>query len=193
MGDVLAGTAHARRSFTVDEYHRMGEAGILTAGDRVELIEGDVITMTPIGQRHVVCVAELLRRLVLALGDRAAVWPRSPIRLSPDTEPQPDVALLRPRSDRYLREPAGGEDVLLVVEVAETSYRYDRGLKPGLYARAGVREVWIVDLAGDAVEVHRGPGPQGYTSSERIGRGGTVAPAVFPDVVLAVTDVLPPR
>ena len=155
MGDVLADIARTRRRFTADEYHRMGEAGVFAPGDRVELIEGDVIAMTPIGQRHVVCVAELLRRLVLALGDRAVVWPQSPIRLSSHTEPQPDVALLGPRSDRYLSAPARGDDVLLAVEVADTSYRYDRGVKLGLYARAGVREVWIVDLAGDAVEVQK--------------------------------------
>jgi Uma2 family endonuclease len=190
MDDVLAKVELTRRRFTVEEYHRMAEAGILTEDDHVELILGEIVQMSPIGHRHAACVIVLNRRLVLALGDRALVSPQSPVRLPLDTEPQPDIVLLRPRDDGYARAPARPEDVLLLVEVADTSYRYDSGVKPSLYARAHIPEVWIVDLEGDAIDVYRRPEGDGYASSERIVRGGTVSPAAFADIVLAVDDEL---
>jgi Uma2 family endonuclease len=179
-----------RRRFTREEYHRMAEAGIFHAHDRVELIEGEIVQMTPIGRRHAACVAELNRLLVPAVGQRALVWPQNPITLPDDTEPQPDIVLLRPRVDRYLRDDARPEDVLLLVEVADTSQPYDRLVKLPLYGRAGVAEVWIVDLPGEVIEVHRHPTPGGYTQVERVGRGGAVAPAAFSDIVLSVDAIL---
>ena len=168
----------------------MAEAGILAEDDRVELIEGEIVQMSPIGHRHAACVIVLTRRFVLALGDRALVSPQNPVRLLLHTEPQPDIVLLRPRDDGYARAPARPEDVLLLVEVADTSYRYDSGLKLRLYARTHIPEVWIVDLEDDAIDVYRRPEGDGYASSERIVRGGTVSPAVFADIVLAVDDEL---
>ncbi len=168
----------------------MAEAGILHEDDRVELIEGEIVQMTPTGRRHAVCVAELTRLLVPAVGQRALLWPQNPITLPDDTEPQPDIVLLRPRADRYLQDDAHPEDVLLLVEVADTSQRYDRLVKLPLYGRAGVPEVWIVDLPGEVIEVHRGPTPSGYTKAGRAARGGTVAPAAFPDIVLSVDTIL---
>jgi Uma2 family endonuclease len=190
MDDVLARVDLPRRRWTVDEYYRMLEAGILQEGSRVELIEGEIVEMTAIGLRHAACVAELTRRLVPALGARALLWPQNPVRLPRDTEPQPDIVLLRPRADRYTRAPALAEDILLLVEVADTSYRYDRGVKLPLYARAGVPEVWIVDLTHDVVEVHRQPGPCGYGALELVGPGGAAAPVALPDIVVAVDDAL---
>jgi Uma2 family endonuclease len=190
MDDVLARVDLPRRRWTVDEYYRMLEAGILQEGSRVELIEGEIVEMTAIGLRHAACVAELNRRLVPAIGARALLWPQNPVRLPRDTEPQPDIALLCPRADRYTRAPALPEDILLLVEVADTSYRYDRGVKLPLYARAGVPEVWIVDLTHDVIEVHRQPGPAGYAALELVGPGGAVAPVALPDIVVAVDDAL---
>src|SRR6266851_5672561 len=138
MDDVLAESGVQRRRFTAEEYHRMGEAGILCEEDRVELIEGEIIVMSPIGLRHAACVARLTRELPVALGRRALLWPQNPVRLFPDTEPQPDIVLLRPRPDDYAHAPAQPADALLVVEVADTSYRYDRHAKLPLYARSGV-------------------------------------------------------
>ena len=180
----------ARRRFTVEEYHRMAEAGILGAGDRVELIEGEIIQMTPIGRRHAACVAELNRLLVPAVGGRALLWPQNPIRLPRETEPQPDVVLLRPRADRYIDNEARPEDVLLLIEVADTSQRYDRLVKLPLYARAGIREYWIVDLQGEAIEVYRAPETTRYADLRRVGREGMVSPVVFPDIRLAVEPIL---
>ena len=179
-----------RRRFTREEYRRMAEAGILHADDRVELIEGEIVHMTPIGRRHAACVAELNRLLVPAVGQRALIWPQNPIALPNETEPQPDIVLLRPRADRYLQDDAHPDDVLLLVEVADTSQRYDRLVKLPLYARAGVPEVWIVDLPGEVIEVLRRPTPGGYALVERVGRGGSVAPAAFPDIVLLVDVIL---
>jgi Uma2 family endonuclease len=188
MSDVLATVEVQRRRFTVEEYYLMAEVGILGPEDRVELIEGEIIQMSPIGLRHAACVAELTRRLVPAIGDRALLWPQNPVRLPRDTEPQPDIVLLRPRADRYTKESARPEDVLLLIEVADTSYRYDRGIKLPLYARAGVPEMWIIDLTHDVVEVYRQPTADGYAFSERVALGGRVVPAALPDVVLAVDD-----
>lgn len=191
-GDVIANIELARRRFTMEEYHRMAQTGILTEDDRVELIEGEIIQRTPVGQRHAACVARLTRRLIQALGDRALVWPQNPLRLPRDTEPHPDVVLLRPRPDDYFRYPARPEDVLLLIEVADISYRYDRCVKLPLYARAGVPEVWIIDLTHEVVEVHRQPTSRGYASVHQVERSGTLTPVAFHDVALAAADILPP-
>jgi len=179
-----------RRRFTREEYHRMADAGILHEDDRVELIEGEIVLMTPIGRRHAACVAELNRLLVPAVGNRALLWPQNPITLPNESEPQPDIVLLRPRADRYRQDDARPEDVLLLVEVADTSQRYDRTVKLPLYSAAGIPEVWIVDLAGEVIEVYRRPTPSDYSQVERVGRGGVVAPGAFPDIVLPVDTIL---
>ena len=158
MDDVLATIDVRRRRFTVEEYYRMAEVGILTESERVELIEGEIIQMSPIGLRQSLCVAALINHLTRAIGDRAHIWASNPVRL---------------------------------VEVSDTSYRFDRHVKLPLYARASVPEVWIVDLTRDAIEVFRQPSPSGYGFTQRIERGGTVAPLAFPDVVLAATEILP--
>ncbi len=179
-----------RRRFTLDEYHRMGEAGIFTEDDRVELIDGEVVQMTPIGPRHASCVARLTRLLVRAVGDRAIVWAQNPARVPPDSEPQPDVALLAPRPDFYGSAHPGPNDMLLIIEVSESSLDYDRGVKRSLYARAAIAEFWIVDLKGQAIEICREPaGPQ-YRGTRRAQRGDTLSPQAFPDVTIRVDDIL---
>jgi Uma2 family endonuclease len=191
MDDVLATVDVRRRRFTVEEYYRMAEVGILTERDRVELIEGEIIEMSPIGFRHAFCASTLITRLTRAIGDRAHIWPSNPVRLFPDTEPQPDVTFIHGPLSRYSGHP-GPADVVFLIEVADTSYRFDRYVKLPFYARAGVPEVWIVDLTHDVIEVFRQPSPSGYGSTQRIERGGSVAPLAFPDVVLAASDILPP-
>lgn len=177
----------ARRLFTVEEYDRMADAGVFGPDDRVELVDGEIVEMSPIGDPHAALVASLTRRLVLAVGSRAVVWPQNPVRLPPRSKPQPDLALLGPRS--YLSAGPAAEDILLVIEVADTSLEYDRTVKQRLYARAGIPEMWIVDTTGQAVELYRDPGPAGYRESRRVGREGTLAPLAFPDVVITVADL----
>jgi Uma2 family endonuclease len=179
-----------RRLFTVEEYHRMAEAGILSEDDRVELIEGELVTMSPIGSRHAACVKRLVRLLDRAVGDRAIVGAQDPIRLGARSEPQPDVALLRYRPDFYASAHPGPEDVLLVVEVAETSADSDRSLKIPLYARYGIPEAWLVDLLEERIEIYRHPTPQGYRSLHIAHRGETVSPALIPSLTVAVDEVL---
>ncbi|MBC7104848.1 MAG: Uma2 family endonuclease [Firmicutes bacterium] len=183
----------ARRRFTVEDYRRMGEAGILSEDDRVELIEGEIVEMTPVGSRHAGCVDRLVRLFFRTVGDRAQVRVQSPVRLGEHSEPQPDLALLVPRADFYAASHPGPQDVLLVVEVVETSAPYDREVKVPLYARAGIPEVWLADLAEGCVEVHRSPAGGGYAEVLRLRRGERLAPAAFPDAVVAVEDVLGPE
>jgi Uma2 family endonuclease len=182
-----------RRRFTVDEYCRMAEAGIFTPEDRVELIEGEIVQMAAIGVGHAFSVGAFNRLLGMALGDRAVLWPQNPVRLSEITMPQPDILLLQPPIRRYRVRHPRPEDVLLAIEVADTTHRYDRLVKMPLYARAGIRESWLADLPGEALEVYRRPAPSGYQQVERVARGGSVAPEAFPDVALAVDAVLPSR
>jgi Uma2 family endonuclease len=189
---VLARIELPRRRFTVEEFHRIGEAGIFTEDDRVELIDGEIIQMTPIGDRHVLCVLALGEQLTLHLGSRVLLSQQNPLRLLARNEPQPDVVAFVPPAKRYFGGRPQVNDVLLLVEVADTSYAYDRNIKAVRYAQAGVSEMWIVDLIRDAIDVLRQPGPQGYRSVARVERGGTVTLGAFPDVTITVNDIIPP-
>jgi len=153
---------YRRHRFTAEEYHRMGEAGLFGEDDRVELIEGEIVEMTPIGSRHAGTVIRLNRLLGQAVGDRAIVASQSPLRLGTTSEPQPDIALLRPRDDFYTTSHPGSGDVLLLIEVAEASLRYDREVKLPLYARHGIPAVWLVDLAGRELTAYEQPAGDGY-------------------------------
>lgn len=180
----------ARHAFTVTEFHRMGEVGILSERDRVELIEGELVSMSPIGSHHAGAVNALTRLLILAAGERAVISVQNPVRLDEQTEPEPDVAVLRPREDDYRGATPAPGDVLLVVEVADTSLDYDRAVKRPLYARHGVPEVWVVDLAAREVEVCRGPVGGQYTSVNRVGAQGMLEPVLLPGVTISAAAVL---
>ncbi len=177
--------------FSVEEYHRMAEAGIFHEDDRVELIDGEIVEMTPIGSRHVACVDKLTRLFTGHVGDRAIVRVQSPVRLCGEAEPQPDVALLRPRADFYAAGLQQASDVLLTVEVADTSLDYDLNVKVPLYARSGVPEVWVVDLEGEQVHVFRDPKGSGYGVRETLGRGESLRVPLAGVAALGVDDVIP--
>ena len=179
-----------RRRFTVDEYHRLGEAGILNEDDRVELIRGEIVQMSPIGSRHAACVARLNDLLIGRLRGRAVLWPQNPLVILPDSEPQPDIILLRHRTDFYAARLPEPDDVALLVEIADTSLRYDRRIKGPLYAEAGIRDYWIVDVGSDVVEIYRDPAGGEFRVTERVGRGRTLTPVFFPDTSLPVNDIL---
>jgi Uma2 family endonuclease len=180
--------AAPRRLLTVDEYHRMGEVGILTEDDRVELIEGELVAMAPIGSEHVAASNMLTRLLVRAVGDRGIVSVGNPVRLTRHSEPQPDFSVLKPRDD-YRRTLPRPEDTMLAVEVANTSLDYDRKVKLALYARSGIPEVWIVNLAAVEVEVYRSPVADGYTSVTRAGRSDSLTIEAIPGVRIPVAEV----
>lgn len=180
--------ATPRRLWTVDEYHQMGEAGILTEDDRVELIEGELVEMAPIGSEHVAASNALTRLLVLAVGDRWIVSVGNPVRLTRRSEPQPDFAVLKPRDD-YRKTLPRPEDTMLAVEVANTSLDFDRKVKLALYARNGIPEVWIVNLVAGEVEVYREPVGDSYTACTRSGRSGSLTIEAIPGVLIPVAKI----
>jgi Uma2 family endonuclease len=171
-----------RRSLTVEAYHRMGEVGIFAPDERVELIEGEVVEMAPIGSGHAGMVGRLNRLLVRAAADRALVFVQNPVRLSRTSEPQPDFAVLKPRADDYQSALPGPADVLLLVEIAETSLKYDRELKAPLYAAHAIPELWVVDLGGKVLWSYRDPQADGYARVEKVERPGPLALAAAPEI-----------
>ena len=177
-----------RRRFTVEEYHRMGGAGVLGEDERVELIDGEIVEMAPIGDRHVESVMQLTRLLAPLIGEQVLVGIQNPMRLGESGEPQADLAVLKDRGGR--KGVPGPEDVLLVMEVSDTTVAYDREAKLPLYARAGIAEAWIVDLPGEAIERYNDPSGDGYRRTERVGRGRSLASEVLPDLVLPADTVL---
>ena len=182
--------APARRLFTREEYHRMGEVGILKPGDRVELIQGEIIEMSPQGRRPRAFIDNLTQLLGARLAGRAIVSIQMPVVLADDTEPEPAVQILRRRTVPYKDREAHADDVLLLIEVAESSLAYDRSTKLRLYAAAGIPEYWIVDCLSESIEVYRTPHADGYRDVTRVaGAGATVALRVFPDVALALAEI----
>jgi Uma2 family endonuclease len=176
--------------FSVGAYDEMVARGILTSGDRVELLAGAIVEMAPIGSRHAACVSRLTRFLTLALEDRAIVWVQNPVALPPDSQPEPDIAILRPRDDFYASGHPRACDVLLLIEVAESSLAVDRHLKLPLYARASVPEVWIVDLTAGAIEAYTRPG-QGMYGEKRVAHGdATLTSTALLELHLRVRDIL---
>jgi Uma2 family endonuclease len=179
-----------KRRFTADEYQAMGEAGIFSEDDRVELIDGEIFVMTPINTGHAAAVNRANRALVRAVGERAIVSPQNPVRLDSFNEPQPDLVLFKPRDDFYRSERPRIADVLLVIEIAHTSLRYDRDLKAALYARHHVIEYWLTDLATSTVTCYALPHQGTYREVVNRSRGDSLAPKALPDCVIAVDDLL---
>lgn len=177
-----------RRRFTVHEYHRMAEAGILHEDDRVELMDGEVVEMNPIGSRHANCVRKLNRILSGQVGDDVLMDVQNPIQLDEHREPQPDLAIIRARD--YKDSLPAPEDALIVIEVSDTTLAYDKGVKLPLYASFGISEAWIVDLAAEIVERHTEPSGNGYRLTARAGRGETISSAILPDLSVAVDSIL---
>ena len=175
--------------FTVDEYHKLADAGILEEDDRVELLDGEIILMSPVGYRHAKAVRRLNKIFVRGSRDRYEVDVQDPVVIGDYSEPQPDLLLLANEIDEYEGLPEA-RHTYLVVEVADSTLRYDRGRKLKAYARAGIAELWIVNLKENTIEVYRDPSDESY-GSKRIARGlERVAPARFPDVKVTVSKIV---
>ena len=187
--EIAAKASVTRKRFTADEYQRMGQAGILTEDDRVELIAGEIITMTPIGTRHNASVNRGMRTLVRAVGYDAIVQSQGSVRLDLYSEPQPDLVLLRPRSDFYASRHAGPGDILLIIEIAESSMQYDRDVKAPIYAAADIPEYWLVDLNTNVLWRFSSPAEGRYRGVEQYRRGQSIAPMLLP-VCKVDVDVL---
>ena len=181
-----------RYRFTVDQYHRMGDAGIFHPDCRVELINGQIFEMSPIDPWPAGVVDWLTYQFTKRLQGLALVRVQNPATLDRYSEPQPDVMLIEPRADFYRMSHPTPDETLLVIEVSNTSLRHDLRRKVPLYARRQVSEVWVVNRHADAVDVFRVPTPEGYDVQFRRGRGESLTPAAFPDVSLSVDELLGP-
>jgi Uma2 family endonuclease len=180
-------TEIVRFRFTTDEYEQMIAAGILTEEDRVELIEGEIVEMSPISDDHVFAVNSLTDMLIVKLAGQVVVSVQNPIRLSGRSRPQPDIALWRPAKRRSL---PGPEDILLLIEISDSMLAFDRDVKLPLYAKAEIIEVWIVNLIDERIEVYRQPSDGGYRSVEYAGPDDVVSPLSFPGVEFSVEAIL---
>jgi Uma2 family endonuclease len=180
-----------RYHFNVDQYYRMAEAGILNEDARVELIEGDIIRMAPIGPPHASTVDQLARILTLQAGS-LVVRTQGPVRLSSTSEPEPDIALLKQKPGSYRDAHPGPEDILLLIEVADTTAGNDRNVKLPLYARYGVPEVWLIDLQAGRLEMYREPSGSTYVRCVRSAPDEVVSPEAAPQIRINLADILRP-
>ena len=172
--------------FTVSDYNRMGEAGILSQDARFELIEGEIIEMSPIGSPHAACVTFLSRLLNRTVGDATLASVQNPIQLDDYSEPEPDLALLRLRDDFYRHAHPMPDDVLLVIEVSDPTLRFDRQIKLPLYAKAGIAEVWIVNLPEEQIEIYSQPVVNVYQQNSVFKRGTQAQAQTLPDIKVDV-------
>ena len=179
-----------KHRFSAEDYHRMAETGVLRPDARVELLNGQIIDMSPIGPFHGGLVNRLIRLFTTFSGGRWLVAAQNPIRLDDYSEPEPDLMLLRPESGDYTRRHPGPNDVYLLVEVSDATLAFDRGEKLPAYGRAGIPEVWIVNLFDETIEVHREPHFTGYGSCKVLRAGDQASPASFPDVTVDVAELL---
>ncbi|MEZ4706465.1 MAG: Uma2 family endonuclease [Caldilineaceae bacterium] len=175
--------------FTVDDLEQMLESGILTENDNVELLDGELVTMSPVGSRHVACVNRLNQSISRIVGEEAIVSVQNPIRIRPDSQPEPDIAILRPRDDFYANALPEAIDVLLLIEVSDSSLDYDKEIKLGIYGRGGVPEVWIVNLHDEQVDSYRGPFNGGYRLRERFLLGENIKAELLPALEVNISQI----
>lgn len=176
--------------FTVDEYYRMAEVGLIPRGARVELLDGQIVDMMPIGPFHS-GVVNRLNALFLRINPGGwMVVPQNPVQLSANSEPQPDLMLVKSRPDFYTRSHPCPDDVFLVIEVSDSSLDFDRSEKLPIYGKAGIAELWIVNLQDRQIEVYRDPHFTGYGTTTIFREGDHAAPAAFPDAQISVADLL---
>jgi Uma2 family endonuclease len=179
-----------KRLFTVREYHLMDEAGIFGEDDRVELIEGEIIVRAAIGTRHASCVKRLVAEFSELDRRLAILGVQNPIQLTERTEPQADVVLLQFRADYYSTAHPRPDEVLLLVEVSDSTVDFDRDVKVPNYARSGIQEVWLWDLEENCLEVYRNPTGNSYSSMQKLGRNQQVSPLAFPELTVNVDLIL---
>ena len=180
----------AKHWITADEYERMGDAGIFSSDSRLELIEGEVYEMSPIGSPHAACVKFLSTLLNRLFGGKLLVSTQDPIRLNDFSEPQPDIALLRWRDDFYRTAHPRAEDIVLLIEVADTTLHIDRVVKLPLYAKAGIPEVWIVNLIDDQIEIYAEPTGDTYGVVRSFQRGEDAQAHSIPSLAINVGEML---
>ena len=181
------------RSLTSADYYQMMESGIIREGEKVELILGQIFTMAAKGTRHTLSTRKLFKQLLASIGDRADVQSQDPITLANNSEPEPDIVIARLRSDDYIDSHPSPADIILVIEVADSSIKFDRDTKAPLYAAAGISEYWIVNLIDNRLEIYRQPEGSIYTSIEIITPPRSINLPQFPDIVVNISDFFPDR
>ena len=179
-----------RKLFTTDEYYRMAEVGILTPDDRVELIEGEIIRMSPIGTRHAACVNRGAELFMLKFHGKATVTVQNPAHLNQYNEPQPDILLLKHREDYYASKHPSPEDTLLLLEVSDTTLGFDLNVKIPIYGATGIPEVWIADLRKNIIRVFSNPEAGQYQTELTFSGDDTLSVLAFPNVVFKATDFI---
>lgn len=191
----LTGDDPHPRLFTNAEYHAMGDAGILAPDERVQLIAGEIVVMSPMGSRHAAGVGLTTDAFYTSrqLEGRALIRAQLPLVIPDFSEPEPDFMLLVRRDDQYALAHPRPEDVLLLVEVADSTLAYDRRVKLPLYAAAGVPESWLMNLQDDGIEAHADPSPDGYRTVRRYRAGDVISPIAFPDLSFSVSQLIPAR
>lgn len=187
--NTAAQVLYQRHRLTVADYHRMGQAGVFSVDHRVELIEGEIVDMAPIGSLHAGTVTYLIHVLRAALGDQAMVAAQNPVYLDRHSEPQPDIAVLKPRADFYRGSHPRPADVLLIIEVADSTLRYDCEVKAPIYARHGIPELWSVDLENRALLVYREPVETGYRQMQSSVRPGVLVPLALPGTAIDLSGL----
>jgi Uma2 family endonuclease len=180
-----------RHRLTIDDYERLGEAGAFPPDSRVELIDGDLIDMPPIGTGHASVTNRLIRLLVLRVGDRAIVSPGNPMLLPPWSMPQPDLMLLRPRRDEYARRHPAADDVLLAIEVGDSSLHFDLGEKARVYAAEGIAEYWVVEVDTHRLHVHRDPSGAAWNDVRALEAPFSIAPLALAGLTLHSEELWP--
>lgn len=181
-----------RRKFTLDQYHQLGEIVFLGEDDRVEFIDGEIVEMSPVGKAHNACIDHNNRNLVQRLGGRAIISVQNSVIIL-NNEPLPDIAILQPNPTDYADRLATAEDILLLIEVADSSLAYDQEIKMPKYAKAGVQELWIVDLNDDMIWVYCNPSSKGYLNIKAYKRGEAITLIAFSDITLQVNEILGPQ
>jgi Uma2 family endonuclease len=187
--DILSRYQVPRHRLTVADYHRLGETGVLGGDDRVELLEGQLVDMSPIGPRHALAIDLLNRLLPATLGEQAWLRVQNPIVLDDASEPQPDFAIVRHPWSGYPDAHPRSPDILLLIEVADSSLEFDLGAKLELYARAGIREFWVVDLTRNRVLVHRRPHDGTYDLITAVDIAGTLTVEAMPGVTISAARI----
>lgn len=177
------------RKFTVEEYHKMAEVGLFHNGDRLELIKGEIIEMSPVGFKHASCVKKLNYLFSERLGDKVIIGVQDPIKLKDNSEPQPDLVLLKPRADFYSTQHPQPEDILLLIEVADSSIDYDRNVKIPLYAENKIQEVWLVNLNQYCLEVYQKPYQNYYQNMQKLSEKDSITLTNFKNTIIQVINL----
>ena len=181
----------ATKKFTVEQYHQMAEATFFAPEERLELIRGEIIEMSPIGLKHATVVKRLNNFLTYQLHNQAIIGVQDPVQLDNFSEPQPDISVLKMRSDFYELEIPKSQDILWLIEVSDKSLKYDQEIKLPLYAESKIHEVWLVNLNNNTLEVYRNPQNNIYQEEQILQVNQSLSSLAFPNLIIDIKEILP--